>query len=166
MLDRTNSEVIWKKLTLNYTGGARSFAAQAGVGVSDDSSIDLPAAAYLRRELNVVLDLQNEDEELEASFEWSGIMGFSRDGNPWVGPVDEQLGGGDGLWICAGYTGHGMPNAWLCGVAAANFVLGTKQEDIDLPAGYFVNGERVVTARSYDEVWLADSKAFVDRSGF
>ena len=144
-------------------GGARSFAAQAGVGISDDSSIDPPAAAYLRRELNVVLDLQNDDEELKASCEWSGIMGFSRDGHPWVGQVDEELGGGGGLWVCGGYTGHGMPNAWLCGVAAADFILGKKKEEINLPVGYFVGEERVARARSYDEVWLADSKAFVDR---
>ncbi|GAB1313869.1 hypothetical protein MFIFM68171_04079 [Madurella fahalii] len=53
------------------------------------------------------------EDELEASFEWTGIMGYSRDAHAWVGPVPERLGGGEGLWICAGYTGHGMPAAAL-----------------------------------------------------
>ena len=139
-------------------GGARSYAVGAGVGISDDSSIDKPAAAYLRRELNVVLDLQNNDEELPASYEWSGIMGFSRDGYPWVGPVAEG-----GLWVCAGFTGHGMPNAWLCGKAAAEMLLGKERKEIDLPEQYFITSERIAKARMMDEVWLADSKAFVDR---
>ena len=38
---------------------------------------------------------------------WSGIMGFSDDELPWVGMVPESVGGGQGQWICAGYTGNG-----------------------------------------------------------
>jgi len=30
-------------------------------------------------------------------------MGYSRDGNPWAGGVP----GRNGVWVCAGYTGHG-----------------------------------------------------------
>jgi glycine/D-amino acid oxidase-like deaminating enzyme len=141
-------------------GGGRSHATNAGVGVSDDSHIDPLAAAYLRRELNVVFDLKNEDKELEATWEWSGIMGYSRDGHPWVGEVGDEVGvgGGKGLWICGGFTGHGMPNAWLCGKAVVDMVMGS-EEDGDLPSGYKLSRERVERARSYDEVWLADSKA-------
>jgi len=142
-------------------GGARSYAAHAGIGVSDDSSIDEPAASYLRNELNVVLDLQNNDKELKATFEWSGIMGYSRDGHPWVGQVSEDLGlgGGKGLWVAAGYTGHGMPNTWLSGVAAVDLILGEEKSQVDLPAAYAISAERVAKARTYDEVWLADSRA-------
>lgn len=141
-------------------GGGRSHAINAGVGVSDDSHLDAFAAAHLRRELNVVLDLQNENKELEATWEWTGIMGYSRDGHPWVGEVCDEvgLGGGKGLWICGGFTGHGMPNAWLCGKAVVDMVTGS-EEDVDLPNGYKLTSERVKRARSYDEVPLADSKA-------
>ena len=38
-------------------------------------------------------------------------MGFSRDSHPWVG----ELPGSANVYIAAGYTGHGMPNTWLCG---------------------------------------------------
>ena len=53
-------------------GGGRSYAAKAGLGVSDDSSIDEPSAEYLRREITVVVDIKSEEKELKASYEWSG----------------------------------------------------------------------------------------------
>jgi glycine/D-amino acid oxidase-like deaminating enzyme len=140
-------------------GGGRSYASGAGVGVSDDSSIDPPAAAYLRREINVVLDLKHDKRELNASYEWSGIMGFSRDGLPWVGEVSEELGlgGGKGLFVSGGFTGHGMPNAWLCGRAAVGLML--EKKDIDLPGSYRLTKERLAKARALDEVAVADAKA-------
>jgi glycine/D-amino acid oxidase-like deaminating enzyme len=140
-------------------GGGRSYASGAGLGVSDDSSIDPPAAAYLRREINTVLDLQNEAEELDASYEWSGIMGYSRDGHPWVGMVAEDLdlGGGKGLYVSGGFTGHGMPNTWLCGKAAALLIMG--KQDVDLPESYRLTRERVLKARALDEVTVSDAKA-------
>jgi glycine/D-amino acid oxidase-like deaminating enzyme len=150
--DRSGGELMF--------GGGRSYAAHAGVGVSDDSHIDPPVAAYLRRELSIMLDLKNDGKELEARSEWSGIMGYSRDGHPWVGEVREELGlgGGKGLWLCGGFTGHGMPNAWLCGKAVVDLIMGC-EKDVDVPNGYKLTRERVELARSYDEVWLADSRA-------
>jgi hypothetical protein len=53
--------------------------------------------------------------EFSATHQWTGIMGFSRDDHPWVGPIPEK----PNLYIAAGYTGHGMPNTWLCGKAVA-----------------------------------------------
>ena len=138
-------------------GGGRSYASGAGVGVSDDSDIDLPAAAYLRREINKVLDLHNDEKELKASFEWSGIMGFSRDGLPWVGEVSEELGGGEGLFVSGGFTGHGMPNAWLCGKAAVGLMLGGKE--VDVPDSYLLTKERMEKVRMLDEVAIADARA-------
>ncbi len=44
---------------------------------------------------------------------WSGIMGFTRDGLPLVGPIDAVSGGSGGrVWLCAGFTGHGMSMAY------------------------------------------------------
>lgn len=45
-------------------------------------------------------------------------MGFSRDEHPWVGQVPDK----SGLYISAGYTGHGMVNTWLCGKTVALMV--------------------------------------------
>jgi hypothetical protein len=143
-------------------GGGRSNAAGAGLGVSDDSEIDPPAAKYLRQELSKVLDLKNDGQELKASYEWSGIMGYSRDEKPWVGEVTEDLdlGGGKGLWICAGFSGHGMPNTCLSGKAAADMMMGTSMKDVFLPTAYKLTKERVETARSFVEVHIADANGF------
>jgi len=59
-------------------------------------------------------------KECRAKMEWSGTMGFSRDGRPFVGRVP-AVGEGDadrlgiekmedtrGLWMLAGFEGHGM----------------------------------------------------------
>lgn len=139
-------------------GGGRSYAKNEGVGVSDDSSIDPPAAQYLRQEINVVLDTKSDEKELAATFEWSGIMGFSRDTRPWVGAVSEDLGlgGGEGLWICAGFTGHGMPNTCLSAKAAVDMMLGKDKGGVDLPSTYHISKERLEKARVLKTVKEAD----------
>ena len=146
-------------------GGGRSYASNAGLGVSDDSSVDDPAAAYLRRELNVVLDLQNKDHELEATYEWSGIMGYSRDNSPWVGELKDELGlgGGEGLWVCAGFTGHGMPNTCLSARAAVEMMMGKPVDKVDLPGVYRLTKERVDKAKMLEEVHIADAAAQAPR---
>ncbi|PVH85140.1 FAD dependent oxidoreductase [Cadophora sp. DSE1049] len=141
-------------------GGGRSYAAKAGLGVSDDSSIDLPAAEYLRKEITVIVNIKSQEKELKASYEWSGIMGYSRDDRPWVGELTEELrlGGGRGLFVCAGFTGHGMPNTCLSGKAAVELILGREDKEVDLPESYRLSRERVVKARLLDEVHIGDAK--------
>lgn len=39
---------------------------------------------------------------------WAGIMGFTPDGLPIAGPIDEA----GRIWTCAGFTGHGMSLAF------------------------------------------------------
>jgi glycine/D-amino acid oxidase-like deaminating enzyme len=41
---------------------------------------------------------------------WAGIMGFTKDQLPFVGP----LPGRPGVWLCGGYSGHGMGFAFQC----------------------------------------------------
>lgn len=149
-------------------GGGRSYAANGGVGVSDDSSIDPPAAQYLRQQINMILDTKSDETELEASYEWSGIMGFSRDSRPWVGAVSGELGlgGGEGLYICAGFTGHGMPNACLSARAAVQLMMGSKEDDIDLPVRYRISKLRLEKARAMETVEVADPAGTFGGNGY
>lgn len=147
-------------------GGGRSYAANSGVGVSDDSSIDLPAAEYLRQQINVVLDTKSKETELEATYEWSGIMGYSRDARPWVGAVSEELGGGEGLFVCAGFTGHGMPNTCLSARAAVQLMMGEKREGIDLPNAYWLSESRIEFARMLERVDVADPAGTYGGDGY
>lgn len=165
-------------------GGGRQLATHRAVGVWDDGALDEPVRWWLRGELPAVMDLglraapgEVEAEEhrghrvaaandtappppkkqdLAATHEWTGIMGYSRDAHPWVGPVPAAAGGGDGLWLCAGYTGHGMPNAALCARAAAAMLLGA--DEVDLPPEYELTEERLLEARKRDTVAVAEER--------
>ncbi|KAK4458038.1 FAD dependent oxidoreductase-domain-containing protein [Cladorrhinum samala] len=117
-----------------------------------------------------------EHQPLKASHEWTGIMGYSRDLHPWVGPVPASLLGGGGsssssssssssVFLCAGYTGHGMPCAALSGrhVARQMLLSGIKtkkvkeeksleeqqqqQQQQQLPNEFRITEERVKRAR-------------------
>ncbi|KAM0520563.1 hypothetical protein ACHAPE_002958 [Trichoderma viride] len=162
-------------------GGGRIRAEGHGLGVWDDSTVDKRVAEYLRGELSGLMDLsireqgtvQSEHEilqkqDIEPTFEWSGIMGFSRDGWPWVGSVPDSAGGGDGLWLCAGYSGGGMPNAALCAKAVVDMMIpghgdgGEVADQIDLPREYLFTEERLERARARETVAEADERgAFV-----
>jgi glycine/D-amino acid oxidase-like deaminating enzyme len=150
-------------------GGGRRFARGLGVGEWRDDEVEGEVAAYLRGNLAPVLDLSaatsegqaggkrmvgGDGEELEAALEWTGVMGYSRDHHAWVGPVPESLGGGGpegGLWICAGYTGHGMPAAALSAREVVRQMVGGKREvggtDVRFPEEFMLNEERVARAR-------------------
>ena len=53
-------------------------------------------------------------------YEWSGVMCYTPDGQPLVG----ALPGRPGEYIAAGYTGHGMPLAFMAGCCVAELALG------------------------------------------
>lgn len=128
-------------------GGERFAATGAEVGVWDDGGVNEDVGRRLRSELGKRVKLRapghGERETLDAQYEWTGIMGYSNDGYPWVGRVPVRLGGvGDGhLWISAGYNGHGMPSAARCGVGVAEMILG-RDVSFDMPAEYEASDER------------------------
>ncbi|THX58173.1 FAD dependent oxidoreductase [Aureobasidium pullulans] len=140
-------------------GGGRSFG--PSLGVCDDGEVDEKVASYLRTSVPQLL-IPGEGERqggLEATHEWTGIMGFSRDNLPWVGPVPEK----EGVFVVAGYTGHGMPNAWLCGKSLATMVSGEdigtaieKAVEGGLPTAYLLNKDRIEKARKLDTVEVQD----------
>jgi gamma-glutamylputrescine oxidase len=51
---------------------------------------------------------------------WAGIFGLTQDLLPLVGPVP----GHDGVWVAAGYSGHGNVFGLLCGELVAGALLG------------------------------------------
>lgn len=148
-------------------GGGRQCAKGLAVGEWRDDDVEEPVSRWLRGQLSPPLDLApghpaaddsgprgDEDKLLEASFEWTGIMGYSRDHSPWVGAVPQSLGGGGaqgGLWICGGYTGHGMPAAALCARAVVQQIVDRDIEGLDwaaLPVEFRLTDERLQAARS------------------
>ncbi|KAK3676840.1 hypothetical protein LTR78_003044 [Recurvomyces mirabilis] len=133
-------------------GGGRQHG--PSISETDDGVVDPQTARYLRTRLVGAFGLpegkaggeKREDEggegegegegerekvQFTAANEWSGIMGFSRDERPWVGAVP----GEEGVFVSAGYTGHGMPNSWLCGKAVAMMALAGREGEGGESAG-------------------------------
>lgn len=123
-------------------GGERLAVPSGGEGVSNDTEVDPIVSQRLHNVLSSTLRLSDSDPDtLKSEYEWTGIMGFSADGQPWVGAVPEELGGGKGLWISAGYTGNGMPVAARTGIAVAERILG--KTGVVVPVEWEVSGGRV-----------------------
>lgn len=135
-------------------GGERKAVTGGEEGVSRDDKINPIISQALHRGLNGAVKLvpgdEPDEEVLQAAYEWTGIMGYSRDNSPWVGSVPELLAADtEGLWISAGYTGHGMPVAAHCGVAVAQMILG-KDGSVQVPKQWIASEERVERARAME----------------
>ncbi|GKT90939.1 FAD dependent oxidoreductase [Colletotrichum tofieldiae] len=122
-------------------GGGRARGTLRGVGVSDDDEVDPVVAAYLRRAgaTNVDLGSERDKGDLTASHEWTGIMAFSRDGRPWVGPCRRAP----------------SSVAALCGRAVAGMMIGPQgggENTADVPADFVVSEERAEKARALPSI--------------
>ncbi len=155
-------------------GGGEVAKTHKMVNEDDDSFVDMGSVAYLKKVLLQLLDLGGETEglhELEATHAWSGIWGTSIDNHPWVGAVPNM----EGVWLAGGYSGHGMPNATLCGKAVVEMMLaqdrGIAPLDVqerlvkngDLPKSYLITKERIDRCKQMDSVEVQDQKAEMSR---
>ncbi|CAI7637177.1 unnamed protein product [Penicillium pancosmium] len=108
---------------------------------SDDSTV----GKTTQQKLSAVLpSIFSNVEPHQVRQVWSGIMAFTSDGCPIVGPVPSSISGreGQGEWIAAGYNGHGMDKAWLCGEGIARMALGEGSVP-GLPQIYLLREERL-----------------------
>ncbi|KAL1862271.1 hypothetical protein Plec18170_001096 [Paecilomyces lecythidis] len=140
-------------------GGGLSYATYDCIGQTDDDIVDIGEASYLRRALLKMIRLGGNAEslkELKASHQWTGIKGYSRDNMPWVGKVPRWQGSTwsfdrEGLWLAGGYSGHGMPNATLCGKAIVEMIL---SEDTQGSLAYEAVCESLVTSKDLPSSYL------------
>jgi len=150
-------------------GGGRQFG--DNLGNVDDSTINEETKAYLQRELVTRMKIPNMNE-LKVENMWTGIQGWSRDNHPWVGAVP----GKSGLFMAAGYTGHGMPNTWLAGKSVAVIIehaaAAESDEDctqaaidkVGLPASYAITEDRLAQAKEMVSQGATLSDPTTDRS--
>jgi gamma-glutamylputrescine oxidase len=59
---------------------------------------------------------------------WAGIFGVTNDDLPLAGPVP----GREGMWVAAGYSGHGNVLGLACGELVGEAVLGRRRPELDL----------------------------------
>lgn len=142
-------------------GGGRHLAFNHGEGCWHDDFVDKNTEKYLRT-LPERLDVSPSDADdtdasvselpksLDIAASWTGIMGHSADQHPWVGEVPDR----GALFLAAGYSGHGMTNAPLCGRYVARLALKNLGHDCDagadadsaswaMPERYLITKERM-----------------------
>ncbi|KAF3176454.1 hypothetical protein EYR41_011085 [Orbilia oligospora] len=127
-------------------GGAWASTENMGMdvcGLADDTKLNYLAAAHLSGLLPYVFG-SGDDSNGTRSWNgvkvknmWTGILGMSADGLPWVGRVPTKVstrnqpkkgktekGVEMGEWCAVGFSGEGMVNCWGSATALARMVLG------------------------------------------
>lgn len=129
-------------------GGGFAHGRKGGIsdlGISTDDALSLDCDIHLRGALPVIFGDQNwgQVHPQPVKSMWTGTMGFSADGLPWVGKLptpiarsrydEDERGVTKGVqWISAGYSEEGMVQAWLCGQALGTMIL---QNDAEIKTG-------------------------------
>ncbi|KAG5643493.1 hypothetical protein DXG03_000734 [Asterophora parasitica] len=108
-------------------GGREASGPDFETYVVDDSVVRKEVGKSLRGFLPGVFPGKFEKGR-KPEMEWTGIMGYTKIGDPFVGRVLTPDGSSQvpGQYISAGYTGHGMPRAYAC----AEVVVGMIATDI------------------------------------
>lgn len=124
-------------------GGGLARAKDEGLneyGETDDSSLNTEISSYLAATTATYFGPTwgQDDKEGRVRREWTGIMGYTPDGLPFVGEVE----GMQGVWIAAAFQGHGMVFCWECGRALCGMIEG---RDVGgwFPGSFGVRGERL-----------------------
>lgn len=96
-------------------GGGLVMAPQEGLfeyGTTDDTSMNEDISKYLFDTTARYFGEKWGDDHPDGRIrkEWTGIMGYSPDGYPFVGEVPGQKG----LWASCSFQGHGMVLCWMC----------------------------------------------------
>ena len=128
--------VIGGGLTKGRNNGVDQF------GNTDDSGMTAEISKYLTETTPRFFGSAwgEDDQEGRIRKEWTGIMGYSNDGFPFVGEV---LGEKD-LWIAASFQGHGMVMCFLCAKALVSMMSG-EGENLSswFPDAFRLRGERM-----------------------
>ncbi|KAG1897088.1 FAD dependent oxidoreductase-domain-containing protein [Suillus fuscotomentosus] len=109
-------------------GGREAVGPRYELYVDDDSETHPLVGKVLREFLPSIFE-GKYDPLSEPEMEWTGIMGFTKMGDPFVGSVADLLVADPNRelykkqYIAAGYTGHGMPRAFGCAEVLAQMIL-------------------------------------------
>lgn len=113
-------------------------------GTTDDTVVNEESSAYLRSTLPSFFGQNWGDaNETPVKREWTGIMGATKDGVPFVGAWP----GAEGLWVSAGFNGHGMVLCLKCAEALVGMMFGEEVEEggkLDwFPRSFLISEERI-----------------------
>jgi glycine/D-amino acid oxidase-like deaminating enzyme len=123
-------------------GGMRYLAPNSDINNADDSTLHPDVSQGLRTYLQRQFpDLQ----DIEVDEEWAGIMGWTPDRLALVGKIPNRKD----EFICAGFSGHGMPRAHLCAKQVALLVLGFELDEY-FPKEFLIRVDRLGLVNKFD----------------
>ena len=101
-------------------GGFRQLEADTEKGFSDHTTEKIQNALH-----EFVKNHLPQFTKAQVTHRWSGVMGFSKDGEPMVGslPSDDQI------FFCGGYTGHGLGMSFQTSRVLVDLIFGRKIPD-------------------------------------
>ncbi|MCJ1394134.1 hypothetical protein MMC18_009563 [Xylographa bjoerkii] len=127
-------------------GGGLTKASEEGLyefGTTDDTTKDPIIINYLESSTRTYFGPNWGDDHPEGRVRqaWTGIMGYSADGFPLVGPVPDEKE----LYIAASFQGHGMVLCLLAAKALVQMITGDDLTDVDdrFPKAFRVTTERM-----------------------
>ncbi|EXJ85630.1 hypothetical protein A1O1_05996 [Capronia coronata CBS 617.96] len=122
---------------------------------SDDSQLIPGAAEYFDGYMQRLFHGW-EDSGAQVTHIWTGIMGYSSDLMPWVG----ELPGKPGIYVLAGFTGHGMPRILGCATAIASLVRGDVQylSETKIPPPFWITKDRLRMKNNIAREYMAGSR--------
>jgi len=129
--------VIGGGLTKGKSGGVEEF------GNTADNVVDDDIVKYLEQSTKEFFGTNWGTDHAEGRVRktWSGVMGYSADGHPLVGPMPSE----DGLYIDASFQGHGMVLCFLCAEAVSQMIMGKDGPELEqwFPASFRVSEARL-----------------------
>lgn len=135
MMQRPDGRVVLGKLTevmFRYLlGGMRDISETKEYNSDNTSDLNQLMSKKLQDYLSENYQLGiSPGAKCNVEKEWIGIMGFTPDKQPLIGPLASE----PGHYILAGYSGHGMPVAFLAGKHIAQMIAGNfYEENKDIP---------------------------------
>ena len=131
-------------------GGFRNLLTTRGVGASHEDEPSDTTVAFAKQ----FLPSLGFAVEFEPEYQWTGLIGWSMDGLPWVGPLPAR----SHEYICAGFSGHGMTQALLAGATVAQHVHGgpeTRGHKLPKVDAFLPTKARIADAARQGGDWLS-----------
>jgi glycine/D-amino acid oxidase-like deaminating enzyme len=119
-------------------GGCRwqSSGEHKEVGNADDSKVDPQVSRGLRECISDMWEKEGlkgswpKGEDVPVDYEWTGVMGYTKDKKPLVGPLKRK-----GEYVIAGFHGNGMPQCFACAKALADMIIQDTDGTITITIG-------------------------------
>jgi gamma-glutamylputrescine oxidase len=121
-----SSLMFTQTLSMLDIGGMRDVSETKEYNSDNTTDLNQAMSEKLHQYLPQNYDLNlSEKNQTIVEKEWIGIMCFTPDHQPLIGPLSHH----QGQYILAGYSGHGMPVAFLAGKHIAQMICGRFDEE-------------------------------------